>query len=103
MPRPAILGTAHVAADFTTSEAVHQARRTRAAVSAGLDFSANPTGSDDGESFEPYPAGTLVGTTAKAQKNRRATRSAGRKSREALTVRPARREASYAVAATARS
>jgi hypothetical protein len=59
-PRPAILGTAHVAADFTTSEAV-PGDTFQSCRECGARLLSNKTGSDDGESFVAYPAGTLVG------------------------------------------
>jgi hypothetical protein len=68
--RPAILGTAHVAADYTTSEAVpgdtYQSCR-----ECGARLLTVKTGSDPEdaiEKFEPYPAGTLVGTDCIGQK-----------------------------------
>jgi hypothetical protein len=60
-PRPAILGTAHVAADFTTSEAV-PGDTFQSCTECGARLLTNKTGDDEGASFEPYPAGTLVGT-----------------------------------------
>jgi hypothetical protein len=58
--RPAILGTAHVAADYTTSEAV-PGDTYQSCTECGARLLANKTGDGEGESFEPYPAGTLVG------------------------------------------
>jgi hypothetical protein len=102
-PRPAILGTAHVAADFTTSEAV-PGETFQNAASVGLDFSATKPAATTASRSNRIPPARSSEQTAPARKNRRATRSAGRKRRshEALTVRPARREASHPLAATAR-
>lgn len=58
-PRPAILGTAHVAADHTTSEAA-PGDTVQCCRECGAQLLSYPTGSD--EKVEFYPAGTLVGT-----------------------------------------
>jgi hypothetical protein len=58
-PRPAILGTAHVAADCTVSEAV-PGDTFQSCRDCGARLLSYRTGSE--EPFEPYPAGTLVGT-----------------------------------------
>lgn len=58
-PRPAILGTAHVADSSTTSEAA-PGDTFQCCRECGARLLSHPTGS--GDSFEPYPAGTLVGT-----------------------------------------
>jgi ferredoxin-like protein FixX len=65
--RPAILGTAHVAADFTTSEAV-PGDTYQSCVECGARLLTYKTGDDEGASFEPYPAGTLVGTDCEGAK-----------------------------------
>jgi hypothetical protein len=59
--RPAILGTAHVAADYTTSEAV-PGDTFQSCTECGARLLTYKTGDDEGAAFEPYPAGTLVGT-----------------------------------------
>jgi hypothetical protein len=59
--RPAILGTAHVAADYTMSEAA-PGETYQSCTECGARLLANKTGDDEGAAFEPYPAGTLVGT-----------------------------------------
>jgi hypothetical protein len=65
--RPAILGTAHVAADFTTSEAA-PGETYQSCTECGARLLANKTGDDEGAAFEPYPAGTLVGTDCEGAK-----------------------------------
>jgi hypothetical protein len=102
-PRPAILGTAHVAADCTrlgsrTGRHVPKLPRLR-----GSTYSATQTGS--GEPFESVSGrNTRRNRLSRAQRNRRATRSAGRKRRshEALPIRPARRERPHPLAARTR-
>jgi hypothetical protein len=60
LPRPAILGTAHVAASYTVSEAA-PGETFQSCTECGARLLTNKTGDGEGESFEPYPAGTLVG------------------------------------------
>jgi hypothetical protein len=75
--RPAILGTAHVAAGSTTSEAV-PGETFQSCSECGARLLTYKTGDDEGASFEPYPAGTLVGTDCEGAKEP-ARRIAGRK------------------------
>jgi hypothetical protein len=64
-PRPAILGTAHIAGGSTTSEA-EPGDTFQCCRECGARLLSYPTGS--GESFEPYHAGTLVGTDCQGAK-----------------------------------
>jgi hypothetical protein len=78
--RPAILGTAHVAADFTTSEAV-PGDTYQSCVECGARLLTYKTGDDEGASFEPYPAGTLVGTDCEGAKEPARYAKRGRKAK----------------------